>query len=139
MFMRQMMRSLIFAAFAPLLVSACDDATGPATRFAVHIADIVVPAAAAATDTIPIRFTYEASCGEREVVLAFSPDRLEVRAFGILPSREIVCPAWMFYAERTVLIPPTQRSLPYTVVFVQPWGGDSIRVIQPAVALKVAP
>ena len=129
--MIQRLQSLILATILPLVLIACDDTTGPVTRFDVAISNIVVPATASPSDTIPVRFSYDASCGEREVTLRFGADRLDVRVVGTRP-RDAACPAVVILAERTVLIPPASRTLPYTITFAQPSGADSVRVIQPA-------
>lgn len=131
------LRSLILTTTFSLVLTACEDSTGPVTRFDVAISNIVVPATAAPSDTIPVRFSYDANCGEREVTLRFGGDRLEVRVVGTRP-RDAACPAVVVLAERTVLIPPADRALPYTITFAQPAGADSVRVVQSASALTVA-
>ena len=123
------MRPFLFAAALCVFLSACRDTTGPARRFLVDITDISVPAVVAPADTARISFRYEASCGEREIALRFQSGRLEVRAYAVEPPPDLVCLGWLYYAERTVLLPPSERAAEHLVVFVQPSGADSVRTI----------
>lgn len=132
-------RHIAYTAASVLLSAACTDSTGPDARFPVEIAGIDVPETAAPNDTVRIRFLYEAGCGEREIVLRMRHDRLEVGAFGFALAPGMLCPGWIDYLERTVLIPPAERGVPYTVVFAQPSGVDSVRIIHPVAATMDAP
>jgi len=109
-------------------LAACDDTTKPPERVLIGIRDIRVPTTIAPLDTAHISFRYEASCGEREVVLRYGPGRLDVAAYAFT-SPNLVCPALVWYADRRIAIPPAERTLTYTVTFAQPEGADSVRTI----------
>ena len=132
-------RPLLVAGTLLASLAACRDTAGPAGRFLVDITDIAVPAVVAPSDTARISFKYEASCGQREIALRFNPGRLEVRAYGFDAPPGLVCPGWLYYAERTVLLPPAERADEHLVVFVQPSGADSVRSILRAPTSADAP
>jgi hypothetical protein len=122
-----------------LLAGACAETTAPGARFAVAIDGINVPSVAAPSDTVVVSFRYDASCGEREVTLRFKPESLVVAATGAYPPGGLVCPALVAYAYRSVTLLPAERPQPFTVIFRQPSGGDSVRTIQTALASMDAP
>jgi len=124
-----MRRSLQLALALAAALAACDDTTKPPERVLIGIQDIRVPTTLAPLDTAHISFRYEASCGEREVVLRYGPGRLDVAAYAFPPPPNLVCPAVIWYADRRIAIPPSERTLTYTVTFAQPEGPDSVRTI----------
>ena len=127
-------------AITGLLVSAgCTEITEPPERFAIAIDGITVPSAAAPSDTVVIGFRYEASCGAREVTLRLKPDSMVVSVVAVFPPGGLVCPGMQSYAYRTVTLTPAERSQPFTAVFAQPTGADSVRTILTPPALRDAP
>ncbi len=127
------------SAASVLLAGACAETTAPGTRFAVAIDGINVPSVAAPSDTVVVSFRYDASCGEREVTLRFKPESLMVAVAGAYPPGGVVCPALIAYAYRSITLLPAERSQPFTVIFRQPTGADSVRTIQTALAAMDAP
>ncbi|WKW13136.1 hypothetical protein Strain138_002451 [Pseudogemmatithrix spongiicola] len=129
--------ALVVAAL--LCVAGCKETTSPAERFAVPIDAISVPNTAAPSDTVVVGFRYEASCGAREVTLRLRADSMVVAVFAVFPSGGLVCPALLAYAHRTVTLTPPERSQPFTIVFKQPTGADSVRTIRTPPALTGTP
>jgi hypothetical protein len=127
------------AVFALLGSAACTEPTSPRERFAIPIDSITVPSTAAPSDTVVVGFRYDASCGAREVTLRLRPDSLVVSVVAVFPPGGLVCPALLAYVHRTVTLTPAERAQPFTVVFRQPTGADSVRTILTPPALTDAP
>lgn len=129
----------VVALTALLCSASCAEMTSPPERFAILIDGITVPLTAAPSDTVVVGFRYEASCGEREVTLRLKSDSLLVSVIAVFPPGGLVCPGLLAYAHRTVALPPAERVQPFTVVFAQPTGADSVRTISTPPALLNAP
>lgn len=131
-------RSVLMVA-ALLGLAGCKESTSPPERFAVLIDSISVPSTAAPSDTVVIGFRYDAGCGARDVTLRLKADSMVVAVFAVFPSGGLVCPALLAYAHRTVTLTPSERSQPFTVVFKQPTGADSVRTIRTPPAITDTP
>lgn len=114
------------------LLIGCGEPTEPMPEFRARLAELVVPDSVLPSDTARVSFLYENSCGTREVHLRRRPSELEVEVIGRFPSRAPVCPDWLRYSAHSVDIAPADRVGDFTVIFRQPEGGDSVRVIRSA-------
>ena len=129
----------VLAVTGLLVSAACTEITSPPERFAIPIDGITVPSTAAPSDTVVVGFRYEASCGAREVTLRLRPDSMVVSVVAVFPPGGLVCPGIQAYAYRTVTLTPAERFQPFTVVFAQPTGADSVRTILTPPAFRDAP
>ncbi len=132
-------RLRVLAVTGLLFSASCTEMTSPPERFAIAIDGITVPITAAPSDTVVVGFRYEASCGAREVTLRLKPDSLVVSVVAVFPPGGLVCPGLLAYAHRTVTLTPAERAQPFTVVFAQPTGADSVRTISTPPVLMDAP
>ena len=114
------------------VLSGCGEPLEPVRTVRVPLASFLLPESAQPTDTVRVSFTYENSCGEREVQLHFRSAALEVEVRREVPAPELLCPGWLHYTPHTVDIHPDQRTGDFTVIFRQPEDADSTRVIRRA-------
>lgn len=95
----------------------------------IGISDLDVPAVAAATDTVDITFRYDDSCGGRSVTQRLLDDRLEITVLAEVQHAGMLCPAAIREATGAArLMPP--RVPDFAVIFRQPGGVDSLRIIR---------
>ncbi|MBA3853148.1 MAG: hypothetical protein C0503_01965 [Gemmatimonas sp.] len=132
--MRRSTSRLILAA-AALSAAACSEPTSPPTWVMIGPTDFVVPAVAAANDTVNITFRYDNSCGGRSVTQRLLDDRLEISVLAEVQHPGMLCPAVIVITTGAARLMPGQHGPDFSVVFRQPSGVDSVRVIRrPATA-----
>ena len=125
------MRALTVAGLVGIvMVAGCHDATAPRTDLprTAPIEQIQVSAHAATTDTIFIRFVYmTAPCDTSAIGVRQTSTSVRITATAYPTDR--VCLATLPGANpfRYVVLP--LHVAPYTVIFTQPTGTDSVRVV----------
>lgn len=116
--------------FALLVAGACSTAVEPLARTVVPVSGIEMPAAAAAADTVRIRFRYDDSCGERATVeVERAPSAVRVRVTKPTPEHPLPCPKRYVEATDSVIVLPAERGGALTVRFARPNAPDSTRVV----------
>lgn len=132
-----MRRLLVCAGLLGVVVAAgCSDSTGPkSVKRVATILNIKMPATAAATDTVKVVFDYyAASYCDTGVVMQVRNFADSVRFTVTSWSTNVQCPA---YAADIIRLPsagymvnPPHES-PLRLVFSEPGGKDSVRVVAP--------
>ena len=125
------MRTLTVAGLVGMVVLAgCHDATGPRTDgpLTAAIQQIQVSAQAAPTDTIFIRFTYvTAPCDTSAIGVRQTSRSVRITATAYHTNSPCVATLSMLNTFRYMVLP--WHAAPYTVIFTQPTGNDSVRVV----------
>jgi hypothetical protein len=125
------MRALIVAAVAgTVVVAGCHDATAPRTDLprTAPIEQIQVTAHAATTDTIFIRFVYvTAPCDSSAIGVRQTSTNLRITATGYPTNRPCIAVISAENQFRYMVLP--YHAAPFTVIFTQPSGTDSVRVV----------
>jgi hypothetical protein len=125
------MRALIVTAIVGIvIVSGCHDATAPRTDLprTAPIDQIQVTAHAATTDTIFIRFTYiTAPCDTSAIGVRQTSSTVRITATAYPTNRPCVADIAAANDFRYMVLP--YHTAPYTVIFTQPSGNDSVRVV----------
>jgi hypothetical protein len=119
-----------------VVVAGCHDATAPRTDLArtASIEQIEVSAHAATTDTIFIRFTYiTAPCDTSAIGVRQTSSSVRITATTYPTNR--VCQTVLPAANNFRYMVLPYHTAPYTVIFTQPSGTDSVRVVPKQVAL----
>lgn len=125
------MRALTVAGLVGIVVVAgCHDATAPRTELprTAPIEQIQVSAHAATTDTIFIRFVYvTAPCDTSAIGVRQTSTSVRITATAYPTNR--VCLATVAAANNFRYMVLPYHSAPYTVIFTQPSGTDSVRLV----------
>lgn len=116
----------------PLLAAAC--LTEPDDRELAQISEIEVPETLASTDTLVISFVWTfGGCDEGlGVSTLWSMERTTFSALIRKGERAqgVNCPDVQRLVTHRHIIPPSQRSDPYTLSFRQPSGVDGVRIVR---------
>lgn len=130
-------RFVIAGMVALITLAACGDSTAPATSRIATIYQIRVPEHAAFGDTVRVSFSYSLAGCDTGVVVEQKPTvdgmRFTVRSF----STNRVCPMTLMESFAPIIVPPVgvvispPHFAPMKLVFTEPEGGDSIRIISP--------
>ena len=123
---------------AAMAAAACSKSTGPKTRSVQHlgwIGHISVPARAAVTDTVKIVFSYSTQYCDTGTVLQSRTTSDGMRFTVTSWSTDRPCPAVTSVVNPVlpmagyIVTPP--HVAPMRLVFSEPDGNDSTRVVQP--------
>jgi hypothetical protein len=135
--MRMGRRFVIAGMLAVITLAACSDTNAPATSRIATIYQINVPEHAAFSDTVRVSFSYSIAGCDTGVVVEQRPTvdgmRFTVRS---KPTNQ-VCPMTLTESFAPIIVPPVgvviapPHIAPMKLVFTQPEGGDSVRIISP--------
>jgi len=131
-------RRFVIAGIAGIItLAACNDSTAPATSRIATIYQIRVPEHAAFSDTVRVSFSYWTAGCDTGVVVEQKPTidgmRFTVRS---VPTNR-VCPMTLTESFVPIIVPPVgvvispPHIAPLRLVFTEPEGGDSVRVVSP--------
>ena len=130
-----MRTNLVIAVLLGVAVAAaaCNDTTAPKRPHLATIFAIQAPANAAITDTVRVRFSYYTEFCDSGAVLSVHPANDEIRFTVTSWPTNQTCPAVMSTiasirpSVEYVVNPP--HAAPLRLVFSEPTGGDSVRVV----------
>lgn len=131
-------RRFVIAGIAAIItLAACNDANAPTGSRVATIYQIRVPAHASFTDTVHVAFSYAIGPCDTGTVVEARPEpdgvRFTVRSFPtnrVCPLNPTASLVPLIVPQWTMAIGPPHAS-PLRLVFTEPSGGDSVRVISP--------
>ena len=118
-----------------VVAAACNETTAPDRPHVVTIFGIQAPANAAVSDTVRVRFSYYTEFCDTGAVLSVRPSFDEIRFTVTSWPTNRTCPAVTSVIAAIpltagyVVNPP--HAAPLRLVFSEPTGGDSVRVVAP--------
>ena len=116
---------------ACVVAAACSSGTEPSSAGEVAvITGISVPARAAATDTIKVAFSYVTAPCDTALAVESRETLDEIRFTARSKHTELTCIRIFSSHAVGYLIPPPHES-PLRLVFSEPDGKDSVRVVAP--------
>ncbi len=117
---------------ACVVAFACTSATEPVLAGEVAvITGISVPARAAATDTVRVAFSYVTAACDTGLAVESRQTFNEIRFTARSKHTDLPCLAVLAISHPVVYLIPPPHEAPLRLIFSEPDGKDSVRVVAP--------